>query len=61
VQLLTTSQVAEILGRTPRRVSQLVRSGQLHPELKLEGIRGAYLFRPQDVEAFLRAEEEEIA
>jgi hypothetical protein len=29
--------------------------------LKLEGIRGAYLFEPQAVDRFLAAEEEEIA
>jgi excisionase family DNA binding protein len=56
--MLTTSQVAEILGKSTRRVSQLVKSGRLHPALKLEGIRGAYLFEPQAVDRFLQNEED---
>jgi excisionase family DNA binding protein len=59
--MLTTSQVAEILGKSTRRITQLVKSGRLRPALKLEGIRGAYLFEPQAVDRFLAAEEEEIA
>jgi hypothetical protein len=29
--------------------------------LKLEGIRGAYLFEPQAVDRFLQAEEDDVA
>lgn len=48
-ELLTTTQVGEILGVTPRRVKQLLSEGRLHPTKKI----GNYnVFRRADIEAF---------
>lgn len=48
-ELLTTTQVAELLGVTVRRVKQLIHTGQLRPTRKL----GNYnVFRRAAVEAF---------
>lgn len=49
--LLTTAQVAAIIGRNTRYVARLVDAGRLTPLTKLPGLRGAYLFRAVDVEA----------
>jgi hypothetical protein len=50
--LLTTRQVADILGTNPRRVNRLVKSGKLRTAIKLDGVRGANLFDPSDVAAY---------
>ena len=44
--LLTTAQVASILGVSRRQVNRMVASGKLTPAQKLEGQTGAHLFRP---------------
>lgn len=41
---IATIEAAEILRITPRGVSFLVRTGKLRYEIKLPGLRGAYLF-----------------
>jgi hypothetical protein len=50
--LLTTKQVADILGTNVRRVNRLVKRGELRTALKLEGVTGANLFDPSDVAAY---------
>jgi excisionase family DNA binding protein len=55
--LLTTAQAAAVV-RVPRRtLIRLVERGEIAPAMKLEGLRGAYLFDPIAVEA-LAAERE---
>ncbi|MCL9970339.1 helix-turn-helix domain-containing protein [Anoxybacillus kestanbolensis] len=46
-EVLTTSEVVEILGVTRQRVSQMISSGKLNPIKKL---RGDSLFLRQDIE-----------
>lgn len=50
--LLTTSDVAKILGNTPRDVSRAVRRGDIEPRFKAPGLRGAMFFDPSEVEHF---------
>lgn len=50
--LLTTAQVAKILGKSIPTVNRYATSGELVSARKLPGLRGAYLFTPQAVEAF---------
>lgn len=51
---------ARVLGITRRQVLRLVEVGALVPAAKMDGVTGAYLFDPADVEALrtarLRAE-----
>ena len=42
--LLTTAQVATILGVSRRQVNRMVAAGKLQPAQKLEGQTGAHLF-----------------
>lgn len=49
--LLTSSQVGAILGKSARTVQRMVDAGSLTPAQKLPGPNGAYLFRRADVEA----------
>ena len=58
--LLTSPQVAHLLGCSTRTVHRLVTSEELIPAQKLPGPNGAYLFRRSDVEALL-AEPSEVA
>jgi hypothetical protein len=65
-QLLTTAQVAEIIGRSPRHVSRLVQRGELTPAAEAPGgARGrayAYLFDARDVEVYkLRQQQREAS
>lgn len=46
--LLTTREVAERLGVTPRHVTRMVPS-KLKPAYTVPGYRGALLFSPDDV------------
>jgi len=49
--LLTSAQVADILGKSVRTIHRLAESGDLAPALKVPGKTGAFLFDPADVEA----------
>lgn len=49
--LITAAQAADLLDRPRREVVRLVERGDLVPAMKLEGLRGAYLFDPAAVEA----------
>lgn len=48
--LITTRKAAEQLGLSTRQVLRLVDQGQLSPIAKLDGLRGAYLFEPAQIE-----------
>lgn len=50
--LLTTAQVAKILNRAIPTVNKYATTGELPHAHKLPGLRGAYLFRREDVEAY---------
>ena len=49
--LLTTAEVAEVLGISVPTVNRWAANGRLQPAQKLPGLRGHYLFRAQDVDA----------
>lgn len=60
--LVTTSEATEILGyANPSSVARLVYEGKLSPARKLNGTRGAYLFRRSDVEALKALRDERAA
>ncbi len=50
-KLLTTAEVAEILGKSVPTVTRMVADGKLDYWVKLPGVRGAYLFDLATVEA----------
>lgn len=54
--LLTTAEVARIVGRSVPTIHRWVESGRLPTARKLPGIRGARLFRRSDVDALLAPE-----
>lgn len=47
---LSTSEAADVLGKSVRSTIRLVEAGVLVPTKKLPGIRGAYLFDRADIE-----------
>ena len=51
--LLTSPQVAHILGKSARTIHRMVESGALVPITQLPGPNGAYLFDLADIEALL--------
>lgn len=53
--LLTAKEAADRLGVTARTVARWVDSGRLAHAHKLPGPTGAYLFRPEDVDAAAEA------
>lgn len=48
--LIPTAEVAAILGKEVRTVHRMVERRELTPAVKTPGLRGAYLFRREDVE-----------
>lgn len=46
----TTRQVADRCGVSVRQVHALIAKGVITPVGKLDGVRGAYLFDPKDVD-----------
>lgn len=50
--LLTSSQVGTILGKSARTVSRLAQTGELPNAGRLAAGNGVYLFRRGDVERF---------
>jgi predicted site-specific integrase-resolvase len=54
IQLLTSAQVAELLGKSVATINRWATAGRLKPAAKAPGIRGAWLFAPDDVEKALR-------
>ena len=50
-ELITTAQVAELLGITVAWANKQAKNGALPVAQKLPGHTGAYLFRLEDIEA----------
>ena len=50
--IISTTEVAKILGIDPRTVQRKAISGELPTVSKLPGSTGAYLFNRADIEAF---------
>lgn len=53
MELLTSPEAGQILGKSARTVQRLADAGALPVAQKLPGPNGAYLFRRSDVEALL--------
>ena len=51
--LVTTAEVAEILGKSARTVQRMADAGTLPVAQRLPGIHGAILFRRDDVLALI--------
>ena len=49
--LVTSSQAAEMLGKSVRTINRMAVAGTLPPAMKVPGATGHYLFRRADVEA----------
>lgn len=54
-KLLTTVETADRLGKSARAVIRMVERHELEPARKLPGLRGAYLFDADTVEALAAA------
>ena len=51
--LLPTADVAKLLGVSATTVTRMVKRGDLTPAAKTPGLRGAYLFDPGHIAAYL--------
>jgi excisionase family DNA binding protein len=56
-QLLTSSEVGALLGKSARTVSRLAQSGDLPHAARLAAGNGLYLFRRGDVDKYLAERE----
>ena len=56
-ELMTTAELSESLGVSPRQIARLVSDGKINPSRQLPGLRGAFLFdaSADDVAAVLEA------
>lgn len=54
--LITTADLARQLGVTTRTIARWVEAGKLTYVHKLDGLRGAYLFAPDQAEKLRAAE-----
>jgi hypothetical protein len=54
-ELLTATQVGNLIGRSGRTVIRMAEAGKLAIAAKLPGPNGAHLFRKIDVDALIRA------
>lgn len=57
-QLITSAEVATEHGVHVSTVARMVRRGELQPETKVPGLRGAYLFRRSAADAAFDAAKE---
>lgn len=55
-ELLTSVQVAILLGKSARTVHRMAEAGTLPVAQKLPGPNGAFLFRREDVDRLAQAE-----
>lgn len=55
-ELLPTAEVATRLGKDVSTVLRMVKAGRISPVIKTPGLRGAYLFDPEDIAALLTPE-----
>lgn len=53
-QLLSTGEVATILGCSTAKIKRLALTGELQPAAKMPGKTGAYVFDASTVGAFVR-------
>lgn len=62
-ELLATSAVADALGLTRQGVIDMMKRGEITPEMKLPVVNGTYLFSPAEVERVIavRAKKAEAA
>lgn len=60
-ELITTTQVAERLGLTPITILRAVQAGVIKPAQRLPGIKGQWLFHPDEADRYakLRADADE--
>ena len=54
--LLTSPEVAEMLGKTTRTVQRMAKGGRLPVAQKLPGLKGSYLFSKDVVELIARTQ-----
>jgi hypothetical protein len=54
-ELLTATQVGNLIGRSGRTVIRMAEAGKLTVAAKLPGPNGAHLFRRADIDAWLAA------
>lgn len=59
--LLTSAEVCATLGVHRATLSRWVAAGKLRPAFKLNGERGAFLFRPADVARLAARADEQAA
>lgn len=59
--LVPSAEAAARIGINRATLTRWVASGKITPAYKLDGIRGAYLFRPADVERLVRDRDEQVA
>ena len=56
--LVTTAEVAALLHKSPSAISRMVARGDLHYQFKAPGKRGALLFDPAVISAYVAEREE---
>ena len=54
-ELLTATQVGNLIGRSGRTVIRMAEAGKLDVAAKLPGPNGAHLFRKTDVDVLIKA------
>lgn len=54
---MTTAEVAERLRRSVKTIQRLAHKGKLPPALKLDGVRGGFLFARQTVDNYANQKE----
>lgn len=55
-ELIGSAEAARIIGKTPRTIHRLVKSGALKPAMTTPGgAHGAFLFRREDIERLTTA------
>lgn len=52
MELITSTEAAEVLGVSKWHVSRMARAGKLSPAMQLPGPRGAFLFDSDTVREF---------
>ena len=57
-ELIVSSQVGAILGKSPRTIARLAEQGEIPYATKLPGPNGAYLFRKAEIEEIAASRDE---
>jgi hypothetical protein len=58
-KLLTSTQAAQVLGKSPRTIQRMADAGELQIATKLPGPNGAYLFEEAEIIRAFEAQVEE--